>query len=161
MVAKTTVLRKTPLAAVSMIERTVKSTSIANISKATTAFNMPPGEHSSSVEKFWLDPKPQFNDDTAPNVLELYITWPDGPLMIQMGHMKTGAHRLVAPLDSKYTGRHCLQMLSLESVGEVRPCPRGQATGALQVMHLEFPQTCLNSPCERQAVMLKPAVSGE
>jgi hypothetical protein len=34
---------------------------------------MPPGEHSSSVEKFWLDPKPQFNDDTALNVLELYI----------------------------------------------------------------------------------------
>ena len=62
-----------PLSAVSIIERTVKSTSIANISKATTAFNMPPGEHSSSVEKFWLDPKPQFNDDTAPNVLELYI----------------------------------------------------------------------------------------
>ena len=68
-----------PLAAVSKIERTVKSTSIANISKATMAFNMPPGEHSSSVEEIWLNPIPQINDDTAPNVLKLHITWPDDP----------------------------------------------------------------------------------
>jgi len=83
-----------------MVKRTVKSTSIAKVPKATMAFDVPPGEQSTSAEEFRVYPGPQVSDDTSPNGLKLYVTWLDGPLMFKVGQVGKGAHGLVSYSES-------------------------------------------------------------
>jgi hypothetical protein len=49
-----------------MVKRTVKSTSIAKVPKATMAFHVPPGEQSSSAEEFRVYPV-MVTKNTFPN----------------------------------------------------------------------------------------------